>query len=141
MYGYLFFNEIYTHLSKWRPPLGELYKTNYDGVVFSELSEVGIGVVVWDAKGEVIVAFVEKFTYPRSVEMLKALAGRRAVNLLLNWGSLCLNLRGIRRWCAGCCGQRIRATRLLARLSKTLCLLWVRLEPFLSLILGGRVIV
>ena len=28
---------------RWRPPTGERYKTNYDGAVFSESGEVGIG--------------------------------------------------------------------------------------------------
>lgn len=71
---------------KCRPPLGELYKTNYDGAVFSESGEAGIGVVVRDAKGEVIAALAEKITYPGSVEMLEALAARRAVKFIVELG-------------------------------------------------------
>ncbi|XP_023897003.2 uncharacterized protein LOC112008874 [Quercus suber] len=63
-----------------------MYKTNYDGVVFSESGEVGIGVVVQDAKGEVIVALAEKITYPGSVEMLEALAVRRAAKFIVELG-------------------------------------------------------
>ena len=85
---------------KWRPPLGELYKTNYDGVVFSESREASIGVVVRDANGEVIAALAEKITYSGLVEMVETLAARRAANFLLNWESPCLNLRVIQRWCA-----------------------------------------
>lgn len=71
---------------KWRPPLGELYKTNYDGAVFGELGEAGIGVVVRDAKGEVIAAFAKKITYLGLVEMLEALAARRAVKFIVELG-------------------------------------------------------
>ena len=71
---------------KWRPPLGELYKTNYDGAVFSESGEAGIGVVVQDAKGEVIAALAEKITYPGSVVLLEALATRRAAKFIVELG-------------------------------------------------------
>ena len=54
----------YRESIKWRPPLGELYKTNYDGAVFSESREASIGVVVRDANGEVIAALTEKIKYP-----------------------------------------------------------------------------
>ena len=64
--------------------MGELYKTDYDGAVFSESGEAGIGVVVQDANGEVIVALAEKITYPGSVEMLEALVQEGLQNLLLN---------------------------------------------------------
>ena len=59
---------------RWRPLVGELYKTNFNRAVFRELSEVGIGVVVRDAKGEVIVALAKKITFSGIVEMLEALA-------------------------------------------------------------------
>ena len=79
-----------TNLSKarirWRPPLGELFKTNYDGAVFSESGEAGIGVVVQDAKGMVIAALAEKITYPGSVLMLEALAARRAAKFVMELG-------------------------------------------------------
>ena len=71
---------------RWRPPVGELYKTNFDGAVFSESGEAGIGVVVQDAKGEVIAALAEKITYPGSVVMLEALAARRAVKFVVELG-------------------------------------------------------
>ena len=124
---------------KWRPPLGELYKTNYDGTVFSESGEAGIGVVVQDAKGEVIAALAEKITYPGSVVLLEALATRRAAKFIVELGISLFEFEGdlevVYR------ALRTTATRPLARLSKTLCLFWVRLGPFLSLILGSREIV
>ncbi|XP_030945916.1 uncharacterized protein LOC115970418 [Quercus lobata] len=71
---------------RWCPPMGERFKTNYDGAVFSESGEAGIGVVVRNAKGEVIAALAEKILYPGSVEMLEALAARRAVNFIVELG-------------------------------------------------------
>lgn len=37
-----------------------MYKANYDGAVFAESKEAGIGVIVRDDKGDVIVALAEK---------------------------------------------------------------------------------
>ena len=54
--------------------------------MFSESGEAGIRVVVRDAKGEVIAALAEKITYSRSVEMLEALAARRAVKFIVELG-------------------------------------------------------
>ena len=71
---------------RWRPPMGELYKTNYDGAIFSKSGEAGIGVVVRNAKGEVVVALAEKILYPGSVEVLEALAARRAVKFIVELG-------------------------------------------------------
>ena len=71
---------------RWRPLVGELYKTNFDRAVFRESGEAGIGVVVRDAKGEVIAALAEKITFPGTVEMLEALAARRAVKFVVELG-------------------------------------------------------
>ena len=35
----------------WRPPMGEMYKTNFDGAVFAESREAGIGVVILNSNG------------------------------------------------------------------------------------------
>ena len=71
--------------SKWSPPLGESYKTNYDGAVFEDLSEAGIGVVVRNANGEVIAALSEKIPYPGSVDLVKVQVARRAVWFIVDW--------------------------------------------------------
>ena len=60
--------------AKWQPPVEGLYKTNYDGAVFTESGEAGIGIIVRDARGEVIAALAEKILYPGSVDVLEALA-------------------------------------------------------------------
>nr|XP_023909157.1 uncharacterized protein LOC112020832 [Quercus suber] len=71
---------------KWSPPPGESYKTNYDGAVFEDTEEAGIGVVVRNAKGEVLAALSEKIPYPGSVDLVEALAARRAVLFIVELG-------------------------------------------------------
>ena len=44
----------------WSPPVMGSYKTNFDGVIFEEFNEAGIGVVILNAKGEIMVALLEK---------------------------------------------------------------------------------
>ncbi|XP_050266844.1 uncharacterized protein LOC126710411 [Quercus robur] len=71
---------------KWSPPLGEGYKTNYDGAVFEESGEAGIGVVVRNATGKVLAALFEKIPYPGMVELVEILAARRAVWFIVELG-------------------------------------------------------
>ncbi|XP_075638353.1 uncharacterized protein LOC142610424 [Castanea sativa] len=65
---------------------GGMYKTNYDGAVFIDSGEAGIGVIVRDARGEVIAALVEKIHYPGSGEVLEALAARRVAKFVVELG-------------------------------------------------------
>ncbi|KAK9986628.1 hypothetical protein SO802_031579 [Lithocarpus litseifolius] len=71
---------------KWQPPGYGMYKTNYDGAVFAESEEAGIGVLIRDVKGLVIAALAEKILYPGSVEVLEALAARRAARFVVELG-------------------------------------------------------
>lgn len=56
------------------PPLGDTYKTNFDGTIFADTNEASLGVVVRNANGEVIVAMSKKIPCPYSVEVLEVLA-------------------------------------------------------------------
>lgn len=71
---------------KWRPPVSATYKTNYDSAVFIDSGEAGIGVVVRNARGEVMAALSKKISYPGTVELLKALAARRAAKFAIELG-------------------------------------------------------
>ena len=71
---------------KWSPPLGEGYKTNYDGVVFEDSGEAGISVVVRNATGEVLAALSEKIPYPSLVDLVEILAARRAAWFIVELG-------------------------------------------------------
>ena len=71
---------------KWRPPGDGMYKTNYDGVVFTESEEARIWVIIRDVKGNVIAALAEKIPYPGSMEVLEALAARRVAQFVMELG-------------------------------------------------------
>lgn len=45
---------------RWFPPVSLMVKVNFDGAVFKDLGEVGIGVVVLDSQGLVLVSMSEK---------------------------------------------------------------------------------
>ena len=67
-------------LVRWNPLSEGMYKANFDGVIFSELSLVGIGVVIHDSYRNVIVALSQKIPLPQSVDLVEALASSRAVS-------------------------------------------------------------
>ena len=63
---------------KWTPPDQHSFKTNFDGALFSNMGEAGLGVVIRDHAGEIIAALFEKIPQPPSVTCLELLAARRA---------------------------------------------------------------
>lgn len=62
-------------------------KTNYDGVIFEDTSEVGIRVVIRLDSGEVLAILFEKIPLPSSVEVSEALATQRATQFVVELGS------------------------------------------------------
>ena len=56
---------------KWRPPRDGMYKTNYDGTIFDESEEAGIGVIIRDIKGLVIAALEHSQQLRYSAILLK----------------------------------------------------------------------
>nr|XP_023929395.1 uncharacterized protein LOC112040733 [Quercus suber] len=72
--------------TKWRPLMGEMYRTNFDGAVFADSREAGIRVVICNSNGEVVSTLSEKILYPDSVEILEALAARRAAQFAVEVG-------------------------------------------------------
>jgi len=65
--------------TKWKPPKGAIVKTNFDGAMFAESDQAGIGVVVRNNKGQVMAALAEKVPKPASIEVLEVLAARKVV--------------------------------------------------------------
>ena len=63
--------------------MGDSYKTNYDEVVFEDTNEAGIGVVVRNAKREVIAPLSEKIPLPSSVEVLEVIVARRETQFIV----------------------------------------------------------
>nr|POF06673.1 hypothetical protein CFP56_29261 [Quercus suber] len=64
---------------RWSPPDYGIYKANYDGAYFEEEEAAGIGVVVRNEMGQVMASLAEKIIMPSSVEILEAIAARRAM--------------------------------------------------------------
>ncbi|XP_075652050.1 uncharacterized protein LOC142622465 [Castanea sativa] len=63
---------------RWKPPDVHHFKKNFDGTVFAETGEAGIGVVIRNNLGHIKAAVSEKICAPSSVAVLEMLAARRA---------------------------------------------------------------
>jgi len=63
-------------------------KINFDGALFGESDSVGIGVVIRNSEGGVLVALSEKIMKPQSAELVEILAARRAVLFFCRIGFL-----------------------------------------------------
>ena len=63
----------------WKPPNHDELKTIFDGPMFEDLQEAGIGVVVRNSHGEVMAALAKKIPMPFSVILLETLVARRVV--------------------------------------------------------------
>ena len=64
---------------RWKLPLTNYYKVNFDGAIFKESNVRGIGVVIWDNAGMVIATLSQKVHGTHTVEMIEALAAKRAI--------------------------------------------------------------
>ena len=69
-------------------------KINFHGDLFGESDEAGLGVVIRNSEGEVMVAPSEKIMKPSTVETLELLAARCAVAFFLEVGSQNSNFKG-----------------------------------------------
>lgn len=76
---------------RWQPPPVGSMKANFDGAMFGEEKEGGIGVVIRSNEGQVLAALSEKVLMPTSVEILEMLAARRAALFAreLGFGKVC----------------------------------------------------
>ena len=64
---------------RWKPPSTGLFKINFDGTTFDNLALAGLGVVIRDEQGMIIAALSQQIPLPSSVNMVEALATRRAL--------------------------------------------------------------
>ena len=64
---------------RWAPPEPGNYKANYDGAYFAQEEAAGIGVMVRNDLGQVMASIAEKLAMPPIVEILEAMAARRAM--------------------------------------------------------------
>ena len=79
---------------RWSPPEFGMYKANYDGAYFVEEEAAGIGVVVRNELGQVMASLAEKLIMPQTVEILEALAARRAMIFMEELGLCRVILEG-----------------------------------------------
>ena len=63
----------------WKPPNHDELKKIFDGPMFEDLQEAGIGVVVQNSHGKVMAALAKKIPMPFSVILLETLVARRVV--------------------------------------------------------------
>ena len=68
---------------KWTPPPSTSLKINFNGTVFHETDEAGLGVVVHDHQGRVMASMSEKTKLPSSSDEVEALATVRAISFAL----------------------------------------------------------
>ncbi len=61
-------------------------KINYDGAVFTDIGEAGIGVIIRNSQGAVMASLSQRIPFPHSVEAVEATATRAAVQLALDLG-------------------------------------------------------
>ena len=59
---------------------------NYDGAMFRESDNAGIGVVIRDSEGQVLAALSKQLVKPPSMEILELLAARQAVKFTAELG-------------------------------------------------------
>ncbi len=72
--------------TRWMPPKMLRYKINYDGAVFKETNEAGIGVIVRDSQGLVMASLTQKVLFPLSVPSIEAWAVKRSIQFALEIG-------------------------------------------------------
>ncbi|XP_030928675.1 uncharacterized protein LOC115954851 [Quercus lobata] len=63
----------------WSPPTESVYKGNFDAAFFDTSGCTGVGVVFHDFQGQVITALSQKIPLVQSVELVEAMAARRAL--------------------------------------------------------------
>jgi ribonuclease HI len=80
--------------NKWKPPQLGRYKVNYDGAIFKETNETGIGVVIRNHKGEVMASLCHRIHYPHSIEAMEAYAARSAVQFAVDLGFKEVDIEG-----------------------------------------------
>jgi ribonuclease HI len=67
---------------------------NYDGAVFNDRNEAGIGVIIRNHQGEVMGALSQRIPYPHSVEAVEASAARSAIQFAKDLGFMNIDLEG-----------------------------------------------
>ncbi|XP_042973060.1 uncharacterized protein LOC122304862 [Carya illinoinensis] len=79
-------NQKINKVVRWHPPPMDFLKLNIDGATFNDQSIAGIGVVLRDHNGEVVVTCSKVEKEVSSVEFIDAIALLRGLQLCVQWG-------------------------------------------------------
>ena len=80
--------------AEWKPPELGRCKVNFDGAVFAETEEAGIGVIIRNSNREPMAALCQRIPYPHSVNAVEASAARAATQLAIDVGILDVEIEG-----------------------------------------------
>ena len=69
---------------QWQPPVGSLYKLNFDVAVFSDFSTSGVGVVIRNGSGQVMAVLSSKGPAVMDNEEAEIMACRQALEFAIN---------------------------------------------------------
>ena len=72
--------------TSWQPPGPGQYKVNVDGALFAAENTAGLGVVIRDEHGQVMVSLSECIPLPSTVIEVEVLAARRGMELAVETG-------------------------------------------------------
>lgn len=62
----------------WKPPPSGIFKLNFDGVVFKSENKSGVGVAIWDCRGQIIASLAQVLPQAYNAMEIEALAAHRA---------------------------------------------------------------
>ena len=79
---------------RWSPPIRSLFKLNFDAAVFNDINASGVGVVIRNDRGEVMVSFFAKGPRVVDSEEAEVLACRKALELAIDSGFTELVIEG-----------------------------------------------
>ena len=80
--------------TSWQAPDSNTYKVNFDGALFAVDNSAGLGVVIRNSEGQVMLSLSEKTTLPFIAIEVEAMAARRALKLALETGFQQITLEG-----------------------------------------------
>ena len=72
--------------TSWQAPDCNTYKVNFDGALFIAENSVGLGMVIHNEEGQVMVSLSQKTTLPFTTIEVKAMAAWRVLKLALETG-------------------------------------------------------
>ena len=72
--------------ARWSPPPIGWFKANFDVALFQDVGQAGLGVIIHDSQGLVMVSLAQNIQLASSVAEMEALAATRALELVAELG-------------------------------------------------------